>query len=53
MPIKLEFTGIGLGGFCLCPKCGENMVREASYHHQLIEKNEMKKGDKKCYRKYR
>jgi len=26
-----------------CPKCGVRMIREGSYHHQLVEKK--KKGD--------
>jgi len=27
-----------------CPKCGTKMVREGSYHHQLIEEKKKKKG---------
>jgi predicted amidophosphoribosyltransferase len=26
-----------------CPKCGTKMVREGSYHHQLIEEKKKKK----------
>lgn len=56
--------GMGSGGFCVCPKCGEKvpheagmpcsevtcpgcgsrMVREGSYHHELIKKK--KRTDK-------
>jgi ribosomal protein L37AE/L43A len=27
-----------------CPKCGAKMVREGSYHHQLIVEKNKKKG---------
>ena len=27
-----------------CPKCGTKMIREGSYHHQLIEEKKKKKG---------
>lgn len=61
-------TGLGSGGFCICPKCSEKiphqrglpcqevkcpncgakMVREGSYHHNLIEeKKRGKSGDSK------
>ena len=29
-----------------CPKCGSKMVREGSYHHQLIEEKKKEKGIK-------
>jgi len=54
---------MGVGGFCLCPKCGKKiphhrgiscdeercpqcdtkMIREGSYHHQLIEEKKRRK----------
>ncbi|MFH1009646.1 MAG: hypothetical protein V1784_00250 [bacterium] len=57
--------GMGPGGFCVCPKCGERaphepgipcrehtcpgcgskMVREGSYHHELIKKGKRTKKD--------
>lgn len=27
-----------------CPNCGARMVREGSYHHQLIEEKKKKRG---------
>jgi DNA-directed RNA polymerase subunit RPC12/RpoP len=27
-----------------CPNCGAKMVREGSYHHQLIEEKKKKRG---------
>ncbi len=56
--------GMGRGGNCLCPKCGEKifhqqgipcqnekcpkcgtkLVREGSYHHQLIEDKKNRKS---------
>jgi predicted amidophosphoribosyltransferase len=56
--------GMGSGGFCVCPKCGQKiphqrgvpcqqercpqcnvkMVREGSYHHQLVEEKKRKKS---------
>ncbi len=56
--------GMGSGGHCVCPKCGEEiphrrgipcqdercpncgakMVREGSYHHNLIKEKKRKKS---------
>lgn len=29
-----------------CPKCGSKMVREGSYHHQLIEEKKRERSNK-------
>ena len=29
-----------------CPKCGAKMLREGSYHHELLEAKRNKKGTK-------
>lgn len=29
-----------------CPKCGSKMVRENSYHHQLIEEKKKERNNK-------
>jgi len=30
----------------ICPKCGSKMVREGSYHHQLIEEKKKERSIK-------
>jgi predicted amidophosphoribosyltransferase len=62
--ISKNQLGMGSGGFCVCPKCGQKiphqrgvpcqqercphcnvkMVREGSYHHQLVEEKKRKKS---------
>ena len=57
---------MGVGGYCICPKCeekiphnrgvpcqdercpkcGAKMLREGSYHHDLLEKKMAKKRNK-------
>jgi len=56
---------MGVGGFCICPKCGERiehqqgipcqeercpkcstkMLREGSYHHELLRKKRANKDE--------
>ena len=56
---------MGVGGYCICPKCGEKtlhrsgvpcqeehcpecgakMLREGSYHHQLLQKKQAEKTE--------